>query len=95
MDNFLKNVFLVEKFAENNRCKTFHLFAQENYSEHISTLNVLETYTIKNCWPYWDSRTQRTQHKEPSLAADGVHYGPEHHKRFAELFLAKYGQKLR
>lgn len=93
--NFLKNVFLVEKFAENNRCKTFHLFAQENYSEHISTLNVLETYTIKNCWPYWDSRTQRTQHKEPSLASDGVHYGPEHHKRFAELFLAKYGQKLR
>ena len=94
-NNFLKNVFFVEKFAENNQCKTFHCFADETYQEHLKALNVLEDYTIKNCWPYWDKFEQRVSHTEPSLAADGEHYGVEHHERFAKLFLDYFGRKLR
>ena len=93
-NNFLKNVFLVEKYAEQHQCRTFHCFAQDNYAEHIRGLNVLEEYTIKNCWPYWDKFEQREQVNTPSLAADGKHYGVEHHKRFAELFLNYFGNKL-
>jgi len=93
--NFLKNVFLVEKFAEKNRCKVFHCFADETYQEHIKGLNVLEDYTLKNCWPYWDKFEQRQLHSRPSLAKDGEHYGIEHHERFASLFLEKFGLKLR
>ena len=92
--NFLKNVFLVEQFAEKNQCKTFHCFAQDSYQEHVKGLNVLEDYTIKNCWPYWDKFEQRVPYDEPSLAADGKHYGVEHHERFAQLFLGKFGPKL-
>ena len=94
-NNFLKNVFFVEKYAEKNGAKTFHCFAQDSYHEHIQGLAVLENYTIKNCWPYWDSREQRKQHIEPSLAGDGVHYGAEHHKRFAKLFLDQFSMKLK
>ena len=94
-NNFLKNVFFVEKFAEKNQCKTFHCFAQDSYHEHIPNLNVLKTYTIRNCWPWWDRYEQREQFKEPSLASDGKHYGVEHHKRFAKLFLEQFNQKLR
>ena len=85
----------VEKFAEKNRCKTFHCFADESYHEHIKGLNVLEDYTIKNCWPYWDKFEQRVPYNEPSLAADGEHYGAEHHERFAQLFLGRFGTKLK
>ena len=28
-NNFLKNIFFVEKFAEKNQCKTFHCFARQ------------------------------------------------------------------
>ena len=94
-NNFLKNVFLVEKYAEKNRCKTFHCFAQDSYQEHISELDVLKDYTLKNCWPYWDKFTQRNLIREPSLAKDGKHFGVEHHKRFASLFLEKFGSKLK
>jgi hypothetical protein len=94
-NNFLKNVFFVEKYAEKNNAKTFHCFAQDSYQEHIRGLNVLEDYTIKNCWPFWDKFEQRVSYNEPSLAADGEHYGMEHHKRFAELFLGKFGAKLK
>ena len=93
--NFLKNVFFVEKYAEKNNCTTFHCFAQDSYHEHIPELNVLENYTIKNCWPYWDSRTQREQYNEPNFAKDGEHYGVEHHERFAQLFLERFGAKLK
>ncbi len=93
--NFLKNVFFLEKFAQQNRSKTFHCFAQDSYHEHIKGLNVLEDYTIKNCWPYWDKFEQRVQYNEPSLAKDGKHFGVEHHERFAELFLEKFNRKLR
>jgi hypothetical protein len=93
--NFLKNVFLVEKYAEQNQCKTLHCFAQESYQEHIKGLNVLEEYTIKNCWPYWDKFEQRVPYNEPSLARDGKHYGVEHHERFAKIFVDYFGKKLR
>ena len=73
----------------------FHCFAQDSYQEHIKDLNVLEDYTIKNCWPFWDKFTARELHPDPNLASDGVHYGAEHHKRFSELLLAKFGPKLK
>jgi hypothetical protein len=94
-NNFLKNVFFVEKFAEFRQCKTFHCFAQYSYQEHIKGLNVLPDYTIKNCWPYWDKFEQRVPYNKPSLAADGEHYGVEHHKRFAKLIIDYFGSKLR
>ena len=94
-NNFLKNVFFVEKYAEQNECKVFHCFAQDSYHEHIKGLNVLEEYTIKNCWPHWNMHTARDLHREPSLAKDGVHYGAEHHERFAQLFLGRFGSKLK
>ena len=94
-ENFLKNVFFLEKFAQKNQCQTFHCFAQESYHEHIKGLKVLEDYTIKNCWPYWDKFQQRVQYKEPSLARDGLHYGVEHHERFAKLFIDYFGNKLK
>ena len=95
-NNFLKNVFFVEKYAEKNKCKVFHCFAQDDYSQHLQGVsNVLDTYTIKNCWPYWDKFTARELHADPSLAGDGVHYGAEHHERFAKLFLQRFGAKLK
>ena len=93
--NFLKNVFHVEKFAEKNRCKTFHCFADQTYQEHIKGLNVLEDYTIRNCWPYWDKFEQRVPYNKPSIAKDGWHFGIEHHQQFAKLFLGYFGRKLR
>ena len=94
-NNFLKNVFFVEKYAEQNKCKVFHCFAQDSYEEHIKDCTVLGEYTLKNCWPYWDKFTARDLHTEPSLASDGVHYGVEHHERFAKLFLEKFSVKLK
>jgi len=94
-NNFLKNVFFVEKYAEKNNCKTFHCFAQDSYQEHTKDLKVLEDYTIQNCWPNWNMHTARTLHPESSLAADGEHYGVEHHERFAQLFLGRFGTKLK
>ena len=93
--NFLKNVFHVEKFAEKNRCKTLHCFADQTYQEHIKGLNVLEDYTIRNCWPYWDKFEQRVPYNKPSIAKDGWHFGIEHHQQFAKLFLSYFGRKLR
>ncbi len=93
--NFLKNVFHVEKFAEKNRCKTLHCFADQTYQEHIKGLNVLEDYTIRNCWPYWDKFEQRVPYNKPSIAKDGWHFGIEHHQQFAKIFLNYFGRKLR
>lgn len=94
-NNFLQNVFLVEKYAQSHRCKTFHCFAQESYQEHLQGLNVLEDYTISNCWPHWDKFQQRQRYDQPSFAADGKHYGVEHHERFAKLFLEYFHAKLK
>jgi len=94
-NNFLKNVFLVEKLAEKNYATTFHCFAQDPYDEHIPKLNVLEKVTLKNCWPRWDSYRHRRLVSHYSHAVDGIHYGVEHHERFAECFLEKFGNKLK
>ena len=95
--NFLKNVFFVEKFAEYNHAKVFHCFAQEVYT--LEGSNVFSDTSIKFCWPPWDKikshKTNRERITEPSLAKDGIHYGVEHHKLFAELFLKKFGSNLK
>jgi hypothetical protein len=95
--NFLKNVFFVEKFAEYNQARVYHCFAQEVYN--VDAPNVFSDTSIKHCWPYWDKHhlpeANREITREPSLAKDGVHYGIEHHKRFAQLFLEKFGPKLK
>jgi hypothetical protein len=97
-NNFLKNVFLLEKFAEKNQAKTFHCFADDVY-ELDNTLQVLKNHTIKNCWPEWDKHhlpnAKRQQITIPSVAQDGVHYGVEHHRVFARLFLERFNTKLR
>jgi hypothetical protein len=94
--NFLHNVFWVQKFAEIVQAKTFHCFANEPIvHKELNGLTVFEPYTIKNCWPWWDRHTQRVQTKGPSLARDGKHYGVEHHKRFAELFVNYFDKKLK
>ena len=88
-----------KKYADKNDCQVFHCFAQENYSEHIKELNVLPEHTIKNCYPPYDKHhladARRTLISEPSLAKDGVHYGVEHHKEFAKLFLDQFAGKLK
>jgi hypothetical protein len=97
-NNFLKNVFLLEKFAEKNSAKTFHCFAEDVY-ELDSNLSMLKDYTIKNCWPEWDRHhlpeAKRDIIKTPSLARDGVHYGVEHHQVFAQKFYKRFRSKLR
>jgi hypothetical protein len=97
-NNFLKNVFLLEKFAEKNQAKTFHCFAEDVY-EVDNTLQILKNYTIKNCWPEWDKQhlpeAKRNIITTPSLAQDGVHYGAEHHQVFARLFLGRFKSKLK
>jgi hypothetical protein len=95
-NNFLKNVFFLEKFAEKVGAKTFHCFAQEAYDIYMEgTLAVLKNYTISNCWPEWDKHKKRELHTKPSLAMDGIHYGKEHHEVFARLFLQRFNTKLR
>jgi hypothetical protein len=97
-NNFLKNVFFLEKFAEKNQAKTFHCFAEDVY-EIDGNLQVLKDHTIKNCWPEWDQHhlpnAKREHITTASLARDGVHYGAEHHQVFARLFLERFGPKLR
>jgi hypothetical protein len=93
-NNFFKNVFFLEKFAEKNGAKTFHCFAEDVY-ELDNNLQVLKNYTIKNCWPEWDKHEKRELHTKPSLAKDGIHYGKEHHEVFARLFLQRFNTKLR
>ena len=95
--NFLKNVFFVEKFAEHTNANVFHCFAQEVYD--LDAKNVFNDTSIKHCWPPYDNHNlpeaEKTIITKPSLAKDGVHYGMEHHERFAKLFLAKFGSKLK
>jgi len=95
-NNFLKNIFFLEKFAEKVGAKTFHCFAQEAYDIYMEdNLAILKNYTIGNCWPEWDKHNKRELYDEPSLARDGKHYGVEHHKVFARLFLQRFNTKLR
>ena len=97
MNTFLKSVFFLEKFAEKNSCVTLHCFS-DLYIDFRSKDNsppVLEDYTLRNCWPHWDKFTARDLHTKHSLARDGLHFGVEHHERFAELFLTRFGSRLK
>ena len=96
MNNFLKSVFFLEKYAEKNQCKTFHCFADTYIDFRNKQLKpaVLEKHTVKNCWPYWDKFNHR-EPSGPSLARDGIHYGIDNHKRFAALFLERFKGKLK
>jgi hypothetical protein len=93
-NNFLKNVFFLEKFAEKTGANALHCFAQDAY-ELESNLKVLKNYTIKNCWPEWDIRDAREIITKFSVANDGTHYGIEHHKVFARVFLERFKSKLK
>ena len=96
--NFLKNLFFVQKFAEYNQAKVFHCFA-EDIPKFPANINAMDYATLKSCWPPWDTHhlpeARREKINEPNVAQDGKHYGDKHHKAFAELFLGKFGQKLR
>ena len=96
VQNFLHNVFWVQKFAEITHAKAIHCFAHTPIvHDDLDNCMVLKDYSIANCWPYWDKFKARELHAKPSLAKDGLHYGVEHHERFAELFLNQFGSKLR
>ena len=97
MNNFLMNVFFLEKFAEKNNCKTIHCFA-DTYIDFRTDKDkplLLEHITLRNCWPHWDKFNARDRVPAPSRARDGQHYGVENHKRFAEQFISSFGNKLR
>jgi len=95
--NFLKSVFFLEKYAEKNQCKTFHCFADSyiDFRTQHDRPNLLENHTLRNCWPYFHTRENRKLVPEPSKARDGLHFGIENHKRFAELFLNSFSARLR
>ena len=96
VNNFLKSVFFLEKYAEKNHCETFHCFADSymDFRDENLKPRLLETHTLTNCWPYWDKFNARDRH-EPSRARDGIHCGIDNHKRFAVLFLERFGGKLK
>ena len=95
--NFLKNVFFAEKFAEQQTSKLFHCFAQDVYE--IPNATAYSETSLRSCWPEWDKHhlpnAKREQISTPSLAKDGIHYGVEHHKVFAEKFYNKFKSKLK
>jgi hypothetical protein len=96
-NNFLKNVFLAEKFAEQQNAKLFHCFAHDIYE--VNSTNVFKDTSLKSCWPEWDRHhlpnAKRDQITTPSLAKDGIHYGVEHHRVFAEKFYNRFKSKLK
>ena len=96
-NNFLKNVFFVEKFAEKNSAKVFHCFAEETYN--LQSNHVYHGKSLKNCWPVWSkirrNHEERIFVSEPSFARDGVHYGVEHHTTFANLLYNHFKTKLK
>ena len=96
-NNFLKNVFFAEKFAEQQTAKLFHCFAQDVYD--IPNALVYDDTSLKLCWPEWDHHhlpdAKREHTTSPSLAKDGVHYGADHHRVFAETFYNRFKSKLK
>jgi hypothetical protein len=96
--NFLKNVFLVQKLAEYNQAKVFHCFAEE-ISTLPANINVMDYATLNSCWPPWDQYLGKESRREritnPNVAQDGKHYGDKHHLGFAELLLNKFSSKLK
>lgn len=96
-NNFLKNVFFAEKFAEKQDAKIFHCFAHDIYN--IDAINVYNDTSLKSCWPEWDRHhlpgAKREYITEPNLARDGIHYGIEHHRVFAIKLYNKFKSKLK
>ena len=96
--NFLKNLFFVQKFADYNNAKVFHCFAEE-IPTLPANITAMDYVTLKSCWPPWDKNTthanERVRVTDPNLAQDGTHYGDKHHLGFAELFLKKFGNNLK
>ena len=96
-NNFLKNVFFAEKFAERQGARLFHCFAQDVYD--IPNALVYDDTSLELCWPEWDRHhlpgAKREHTTSPSLAKDGVHYGVEHHRVFAEKFYNRFKSKLK
>ena len=96
VQNFLHNVFWVQKLAEITHAKAIHCFAHTPIvHDDLDACMVLKDYSIANCWPYWDRFNPMDETKEPSYARDGVHYGVEHQKRFADLLIERFGHKLK
>jgi len=96
-NNFLKNVFFTEKFAEINQAKIFHCFAEEPFN--LKSTYVYKEKSLKSCWPEWSNirrnKEQRIFISQPSLAKDGIHYGVNHHKVFAKEFYNFFKSKLK
>jgi hypothetical protein len=96
-NNFLKNVFLAEKFAEQQNAKLFHCFAHDIYE--VNSTNVFKDTSLRSCWPEWDRHhlpaAKRKHITTFSLAKDGIHYGVEHHRVFAEKFYNRFKSKLK
>ncbi len=90
--------FLLKNLQKRYKQKHF-IALPKKCTTHQKVANIFSDTTIKNCWPVWDKHhlpdAQRERITRVSLAKDSMHYGIEHHKRFAELFLGKFGGKLR
>jgi hypothetical protein len=96
-NNFLKNVFLAEKFAEYQQAKLFQCFAHDVYE--LDSANVFKDTSLRSCWPEWDRHHLPDALREhiitPSLAKDGIHYGVEHHRVFANKLYNRFKSKLK
>lgn len=96
-NNFLKNVFLVEKFAEKNGAKVLHCFAEDKHKLPNADAYTIET--LKTVWPEWSKdrskQSKRQFISKPSLAKDGIHYGVEHHNAFGKQIYYTFRTKLK
>lgn len=97
LNNFYKNVFLVEKFAEKNNARVFHCFAQETVP--LESNFVYRDKTLTNCWPVWDNwhgpSARKMMQTKANLARDGIHCGELHQIEFANLLFTAFGNKLK
>ncbi len=94
---FLKNVFFVNKFAEKRNAKAFHCFAED--TQKLEDTYVYDKETLKNCWPAYDRPNAGDPDREltdkHSFARDGIHYGVEHHERFAKQLSKAFHVKFK
>ena len=97
LNNFYKNFFLVEKFADFIQAKTFHCFSDD--AVDVDHPRCYTDYTLKTCYPVWDKHNLpgaiKSRNQKPSYAKDGIHYGVEHHSRFANLLHQRWISDLR
>jgi hypothetical protein len=96
-NNFLKNLFLLEKYAQSIDARTLHCFAEEVY-ETPNNLQALTKSSLKTCWPEWDAHhlpgAKKERITELDLAKDGIHYGPKHHDTFARLMHERFKSRI-